>query len=324
MKIGRINSNNSGNQRLSLKGREQRLAYVISAPTYLVVIGIIILPFLYNFWLAFQKVTVANIDSSSPISFFKWVITRGKSGSLPDFVGLRNFITLLQDPQVLSAFLTSLIYTFAGVVLSMILGLCAALLLHRRMPARGVIRGLFLMPYVIPLVAVSFLWKWILNPVYGVGNWVLMQIGVITEPISWLSTRGVALLTVILIQGWCYFPFVSLFVLARLQAIPESLYEAARTDGADTFQQFLYITLPQLKGILAILFLLRFVWVFTKFADVYLLTGGSAGTMVVPVLVKNYVMEVQRFGQGAVLSLYIFGFLAVFMFFYFRWVMEEE
>jgi multiple sugar transport system permease protein len=308
---------------LSKKQREQRLALTIIIPIFLIVFGIVIFPVLYNFWLSVQEVTLGNLGQATPINALKWVFTLGRSGGLPKFVGLKNFITVAQDPRFLSAFATSLIYSISGVTLSILLGLYAALLVHRRMPARRVIRGIFLLPYIAPVVATAFIWRWVLNPVYGVGNWLAVQAGLIAEPVAWLSTRGLALFVAIIFQGWRYFPFIFLFVLARLQSIPEDLYEAARMDGASTFQQFFYVTLPQLKGVLATVFLLRFMWIFNKFGDIYLLNKGAAGTEVLPILVRQYSIEMEQFGQGAALSIYLFLILAVFIFFYFRWVMEE-
>ena len=320
-------SKNSGEpvkgNRLSQKQREQRLALTIIIPIFLIVFGIVIFPVLYNFWLSIQEVTLGNLARATPIRALKWIFTLGKAGGLPDFVGLKNFIAVAQDPRFLSAFGTSLIYSFSGVILSILLGLYSALLVHRRMPARRIVRGIFLLPYIAPVVATAFIWRWILNPVYGVGNWLAVQAGLIAEPVAWISTRGLALLIAIVFQGWRYFPFIFLFILARLQSIPEDLYEAARVDGAGTFQQFFHITLPQLKGVLATVFLLRFMWIFNKFDDIYLLNKGAAGTEVLPILVRRYSIEMEQFGKGAALSIYLFLILAVFIFFYFRWVMEE-
>ncbi len=308
---------------LSKKDREQRLAFSIIIPIFLIVFGIVIFPVIYNFWLSIQEVTIGNLGQATPLRALKWLFTLGNSGGLPDFVGFNNFISVAQDPRFLSAFGTSLIYSFSGVILSILFGLYAALLVHRRMPARRVVRGIFLLPYIAPVVATAFIWRWVLNPVYGVGNWLAVQAGFIAEPVAWLSTRGLALMVAIVFQGWRYFPFIFLFVLARLQSIPEDLYEAARVDGASTFQQFFYITLPQLKGVLATVFLLRFMWIFNKFDDIYLLNKGAAGIEVLPILVRQYSIEMEQFGKGAALSIYLFLILAVFIFFYFRWVMEE-
>lgn len=310
-------------QGLTLKQKEQRLAYSLIIPIFLIIFGIIIFPVIYNFWLSIQHVTLGNLGETSPWSALTWVFTLGKSGQLPEFTGIKNFIKVASDPEFSSALVTTILYSVLGVSLSIAMGVYAALLVNRRFPARGAVRGIFLIPYIAPVVATAFIWRWVLNPVFGVGNWIAVEAGIIGEPIGWLSTRGLALMVVIFFEGWRYFPFVFLFVLARLQAIPDDLYEAAKVDGATSFQQFFYITIPQLRGVLATVFLLRFMWTFNKFDDIFLLTGGAAGTKVLPILVREYGIELENFGQGAALSIYLFAILGIFLFFYFRWVMEE-
>jgi multiple sugar transport system permease protein len=132
-----------------------------------------------------------------------------------------------------------------------------------------------------------------------------------------------ALSAVIAFEAWRYFPFAFLFILARFQAIPDTYYEAARVDGASVFQQFWWITLPQLYGVLSTLFLLRFIWTFNKFDDVFLLPGCAAGTSILPIRVYDFAFAQADIGAGAATAVVLFIVLAIFLTLFFRYVQEE-
>jgi multiple sugar transport system permease protein len=129
---------------------------------------------------------------------------------------------------------------------------------------------------------------------------------------------------VILFEGWRYFPFAFLFFLARLQALPDELYEAAAVDGAVPSQRFWYITLPQLSGVFATLFLLRFIWTFNKFDDIYLLTGGGAGTEIITVQIYEYLTGRSNIGAASALAVVLALFLIILVPLYVRFVAREE
>jgi multiple sugar transport system permease protein len=126
-------------------------------------------------------------------------------------------------------------------------------------------------------------------------------------------------MSVIFFEGWRYFPFAFLFILARLQAVPDELYQAAAVDGAAPLQRFFHITLPQLGTVLATLFLFRFIWTINKFDDIFLLTRGQAGTKVLPIKVYDYAFGEFDIGAGSAVAMVLFGILAVFLMIYFRW-----
>ena len=150
----------------------------------------------------------------------------------------------------------------------------AALLVHRKFFGRGLVRGLLLFSYVAPIIAVAFTWTFLLDPFSGTVNALLVEFGIVDEGISFFSRRPSALISVIFFDAWRYFPFAFLFILARLQAIPKPLYESAEVDGAGPYRTFFAITLPQLRDVIGTIFLLRFMWTFNRFDDIFLLTGG--------------------------------------------------
>ncbi len=306
----------------SLRGQEARLAYALILPTLLVVLAVVVLPVLWNVWLSLKPVRLATLGKADLWS--------------PDDLTLRNYRLVLRGRNFWPILRTTLTYTVLGTILSLILGLLAALLVLDAFPGRNVFRGFLLFPYIAPVVAVAFVWKMILNAQFGIVNVVGDQFLGLPR-ISYLSQRyltvhpfGVevkwplALTMVILFEGWRYFPFAFLFILARLQALPQDLYEAAAVDGATPIQRFWYITLPQLRGVLATLFLLRFIWTFNKFDDVFLLTGGGAGTKVLTVQIYEYLFGRYNVGAASALAMLLALVLIVLLTLYFRFFLEEE
>jgi multiple sugar transport system permease protein len=231
----------------------------------------------------------------------------------------------------------SLAYTVFGTAGALIMGLFAALLLNEAFKGRAFLRGLFLFPYVAPVIAVAYTWVTLLDPNSGTLNAILIQMGAVETPINFLGQRyaefsllgipikfPVALTTVIAFEAWRYFPLAFLFILARMQSIGTDMYEAAEMDGASPFQQFWYLSLPQLAAILAILFLLRFIWTFNKFDDIFLLTGGAAGTRTLTVNVYEQAIGLSNIGAGAAVAVVVFAVLLTFALIFFKFSPKEE
>jgi len=306
----------------TLSEKESRLAFWMLAPTFTVVFAFVLFPVLWNIWLSLKPVSLADLRGSS---LFDFNLT------------LDNFAKVFGDPEFYQVLCVTLTYTLGGSLFSVLLGLSAALLLHERFPGRSLLRGLLISPYIAPVVAVTFTWSFILDPQLGVLNWLAVKNGFLSQPVPFLSQRWLdlefmgrtwrlplALTSVILFEGWRYFPFAFLFILARLQSIPEDLYQAASVDGAGPLRRFVHITLPQLSTVLATLFLFRFIWTINKFDDIFLLTGGQAGTKVMTIKVYDYAFGEFNIGAGSALALVLFGILSVFLFVYFRWIARES
>jgi multiple sugar transport system permease protein len=170
------------------------------------------------------------------------------------------------------------------------------------------------------------LWKWLLNDTYGVVNYFLMALGITRDPVSFLGTDHI-MLSLILMSVWQFFPFVLLAILARLQTIPEELYEAAKVDGATPLRRFVHITLPQIRGILFVVILLRSIWMFTKFDTPWLMIlGGGAETYIrtLPVYTYQRTFAYYEAGIGAAMALLMFLMLAAATAIYFRLFRREE
>ncbi len=239
------------------------------------------------------------------------------------FVGLSNYVRAVTDYAFPDALVTSVLYSTLATAATTLAGLGAGLLVNAAFRGRGFVRTLFLIPYVAPLISVAYIWRWLLDPtVRGVANWLLMRTGVLTQPVSWLGTRGLALATIILFEGWRYFPFAMLMILAQLQAIDTTLYEAASVDGASRLRRFWSITLPEVSLVMGTVFLIRLMWTFNKFDDIFLLTGGGFGTRVLPILTYEFSFRLYDFGQGAATAMVLVLILTGFMLVYIRKVLQ--
>lgn len=299
----------------SLQAREARLAWFLILPTAIIVFGLVVFPAFFSVWISFHDVGLGNLND----------VFRAP------FIGLQNYLQVFDDfafkfqgLKSWGAAVTSIVYSFVSTTLTVLIGLIAALLLNRPFRGRGATRAIFLFPYVAPIVSVAFVWRWILDPrPSGVLNDVLIRLGLIDLPVAYLAERGLALLLVVMFEAWRYFPFAMLMILARLQAIDTTLYEAAEVDGAGTRAKFRWVTLPELRYVLGAIFLLRLMWTFNKFDDIFLLTGGGFGTKVLPILTYEFSFRLFDFGKGAATAMILLVILLIFMFVYVRVVMRN-
>ena len=240
-----------------------------------------------------------------------------------EFTG-ENFARIFDGKEFWQVLWATLFYTVFGTVGALVVGLFAALLLNKSFRGQGILRGLFLFPYVSPIIAVAFTWVTLFDPFSGSVNALLIQMGVTEGAINFFGQRPLALIMVTVFEIWRYFPLSFLFILARMQSIDSDMYEAADMDGASPFQQFWYLSMPMLLGILSVLFLLRFIWTFNKFDDIFLLTGGNAGTRTLTVNVYEQAFAISNIGAGAAVAVVIFGCLLLFSVFFFRYISQEE
>lgn len=237
---------------------------------------------------------------------------------------LDNFARVFDGDEFWGVLWVTLFYTIVGTIGALVFGLFAAMLLNKSFRGQGILRGLYLFPYVAPVIAVAFAWVILFDPFSGSANALLVQMGVTENAINFFGERPLALIMVTVFEIWRYFPLSFLFILARMQSIDTDMYEAADMDGASPFQKFWYLSMPQLLGILSVLFLLRFIWTFNKFDDIFLLTGGNAGTRTLTVNVYEQAFAVSNIGAGAAVAVVIFFCLLLFSFFFFRTMSKEE
>jgi multiple sugar transport system permease protein len=292
-------------QRVSFRQRLADLAYGLLLPTFVIVIAIVVFPMIWNFVLAFRPVRLRDLPTLRVFAL--------------DDLTLDNFNRMLSTRGFIDTLLRTLVYTVSGTVLAIMLGLIAALIVRDQFRGRNIVRGFMLFPYVAPIVSVVFVWQFMLNAQYGLIN---NTIGI--KGFDYLTAPDTAFLMIVLFQAWRYFPFAFLFILARIQAIPQELYEAARVDGALPSQRLRFITLPQLQAVFATLFLLRFIWTFNKFDDVYLLTGGTSNTQVITIEIFNQLFSRSNVGTASAVAVIMALVLFVAVGVYFRLLATEE
>ncbi len=257
-----------------------------------------------------------------PVGYQVWLSLLDKHSFFPEqrFVGLDNYVYLWGDAEFWTSLWLGVIYSVSTIVLQVLLGIAAALVLHQPFRGRGLARAVVLFPYMIPTIVAVILWRWLLNDTYGLVNYVLMAWGLLREPISWLGADHI-MLALVIVSVWQFMPFVLLAILARLQTIPEDLYEAAKVDGASAVRRFLHITLPHIRGILFVVVLLRSIWMFTKFDTVWLMgEGAGAGRFIrtLPVYAYMRTLTYYQAGLGAALAVIMFAILMVGTVIYFQ------
>ncbi|KPJ76041.1 MAG: hypothetical protein AMS19_13430 [Gemmatimonas sp. SG8_23] len=283
----------------SLEKHYARIGVVLIAPTVLVFCAVILYPLVSAIYLSLFSIYTPTLAG--------------------EWVGVDNYTALLASGDFWSAVRNTLIWTVGTLILQLVFGVAMALLLNQSMVFRSLARSLVLFPYFLSTVVAVLVWRWLFNDLYGILNHVLLIAGLIDAPVNWLGQMPNAMISIILVGAWKYFPFVVIVVLARLQSIPEQLYEAATIDGAGPFQRFTDITLPQLRDVLVVVVLLRAIWDFKEFDLIYLMTGGGpvGATRVLSLLVYEEAFRVNRMGMASTyavaMMLVLLGFTLVYL-----------
>ena len=228
------------------------------------------------------------------------------------FAGLDNFRFVLEDPVFWAAARQAVVWTLASTALQTILGVAIAILLNQAVRGVTLFRGVLLFPYMVPTVVIALIWRWMFNPEIGVVNATLRGTGLIGSDIYWLSDPTWAMVSTILLNVWKYTPFVVICVLARLSSMPPELDEAAQVDGADAWERFVHIVLPQLKTVLAVVVVFRTIWTFNKFEEIYLLTRGGPGTSTFNLAVYAFEQATANLKLGAAAATGVVMLLVLF------------
>ncbi len=241
----------------------------------------------------------------------------------PRFVGLDNYRWLFQQDVFPRIFSNTVLFTIGSVALHLIFGLALAVLLSAKINerARGIFRGVLLLPWTFTLVVVSVIWRLILNP-FGLLNGLLSAVGLmqLAAPLNWLGDPNIALPAIILINFWAGYPFVFLMLLAALQSVPAELYEAATVDGAGEWAKFFFVAIPIIRPVILSVCLLDGIWSFRLFDLVYLTTGGGPLNATHVLATFNYQLAFEgfQFSRSAALSVVLLICTSVMALFYFR------
>jgi multiple sugar transport system permease protein len=236
---------------------KSRTDYLYVLPALGVMLVVIAYPIYYTIELSFYK-TPPNLQMRDKV-----------------FVGFDNYVTILTSQSFRDVTLNTLIWTVASTLIAFVLGVCAALALHREFAGRGLMRALLLIPYVVSAVAASYVWKWLYHSDYGVIGAISVALGITDEPINFIDNIHTVLPSLIVVNIWREFSFAMIMIMAGLQTVPEQHLRAAMVDGANAWQRFWHVTVPHLKGVSMVTILLLMVANFNSFIIPWVMTGGG-------------------------------------------------
>ena len=300
----------------SLLEDERFLFVLLVAPTLLVLVAFLAVPFFWGVWLSVSDKVV------------------GRPGT---FVGLQNFLTILDSSIFRRTVQNTFVYTGVATVFKLVLGMALALLLNRQFRFNRLVRASMLLPWIVPTVLSALAWLWIFDATYSVLNWILREIG-LARPLwklgiapsprgfIWLGGPAIAMGSVIAVNVWRGFPFFAITLLAGLQTIDPELHEAAAIDGAGGWAKFWYITLPLLRPILTVVLLFSIIVTFADFQLVYVLTRGGPhnSTHLFATLAYQIGVISGKLGEGAAVSLFMFPVLLLAVILQLRYIRKEE
>lgn len=245
---------------------EERSAYLLLTPALLYLVLVMLFPICWAVYLSMTS------------------IQKGETV----FIGLSHFSQIIKDRHFYNSLLRTLEYTFYCVAGKVIIGVVWALVLNQPFKGRNIFRALLILPWSIPTVIAILTWRWMYADAGGVLSYLVQLTGLTSKPIFWLSRPNMAMLSVVMANIWRGVPFVGISVLSGLQTLPSSLNEAALIDGANAWQRFFYVTLPQLKGVIVLAGLVTCIWTINDFELVYLLTGGGPAKATEIIAVYSY------------------------------------
>jgi len=268
-------------------------------------------------------IIVYPIVTNILLSFTDAHLIRGISKN----VGFDNYLRIIKDPFFMNSLYTTLLWTVGSLILQFSFGLITALLLNNpNIKAKGIFRTLIFVPYTLPIIVVTILWRWILNRFYGIINYLLVAVGVINNNVSWFSSSVTVMPSLVVMNTWFGYPLIALSIFAGLQTIPKEFYEVAEIEGASYWQTFIYVILPSIKRILIMLLILRTIWIFNAFDMIYLVTGGGPNRMTEILTIYGYNLGWKEYwiGRAAALSVILFVILFFLIIFYMKGLKLEE
>jgi len=290
----------------SMLGRDWKVAALFVLPTVAVMVGLI-------FWPLVNAVLI----STTALNFL--------SGETIH-VGFRNYTRLLSNSDYFFALKNTIKFTLWSLGIKFIAGMTIAMILNSRIPARGLISGIMLLPWIVPEIVTALAWRSIFDPLFGGLNPILRGLGLIDQPVGWLSDPHLAMSSIITVNIWKGIPFYTLLLLAGLKAIDREQLEAAEADGANVVQRFRHVTLPGLRYVIVVVLLLSFISTFNQFGLPFLMTGGgpSGATRLYSILAYEKAMGSLQYGPGSAIALSVAPLMAVIIWLLGRFMRPDE
>lgn len=282
---------------MDIKTQKKRFAFLLLLPALIAVSFLVIYPFIQTIIFSFQSYSLIGIGD------------KGK------FIGLNNYFDVIASSDIFNALKNTLVFNIGSTFLTFLLAFALALLINNNEPfGSGYIRALILIPWAIPVVAVSMVFLWIFNPEYGIINFVFKDLGLITDYKRWVTDPSLAMFTIIITSVWVRFPFMWIMLYTGLQNIPKSLYEAAKIDGANGSQQFIFITLPSIKSIIGVVTLVTIIWNFQMFTLIWIMTKGGPIETTTTFSIKLYKTAFHEFDFGHASALGVIWLIGLLIF----------
>jgi ABC-type sugar transport system permease subunit len=275
--------------------------FFLYLPAIIIILCVVVYPMVYAFQTSFTnfRPTLAKVN----------------------FVGAANYRMILQDTSFWRSIYRSLFFTAGSLIPQIVLGLImAALLNHPMLKCKMLFRGLAITPWLIPTVTVAMIFRWMFHDLYGILNYVLIWIKILSKPFPWIAREGAAMFMLILANVWRGTPLMITMFLAALQGIPADLYEAAEVDGASSWVKFRRVTLPLLMPVIMVSGILRFIWIFNFYDLPWVMTGGgpSGATQTAPIYAYRRAFSGYRLGEGSAITILLFIILVIFALVYFK------
>jgi len=243
------------------------------------------------------------------------------------FVGFKNYIEILQDADFWGALWRTVVWTVVVLAVQLVLGILIALLLNEDLVGKTIARGLILSPWLVPAIVAAIVWRYMFNPMLGIFNYILFDVThILHKPFMWLADPKMALWAIIIVGIWKWLPFMVIMFLARIQSISIDLYDAAKVDGANAWQQFWNVTFPWLSPTIVVAMLLRSIWLFNHFDLVYLMAYGGPvkSTTTLSLLVRDLVFADMKMGKASALSMIMTVLMVVLAIIYFYYYARAE
>jgi multiple sugar transport system permease protein len=287
-------------------GRDWKIAYLFVLPMVLLMAGLIFWPFISAI---LMSTTTFNFQTGATVQ-----------------VGLRNYQRLYTNSDYLLSLSNTINFTFWSLSIKFVTGMTIAMILHSKLPWRNLMSAIMLLPWIVPEIVTALAWKSIYDPLFGGLNPILQGMGVIDQPLGWLSDSKLALGSVIAVNVWKGIPFFTLLLLAGLKAIDTELYESAEVDGANAVQRFRYVTLPGMRYVILVVLLLSFISTFNQFGLIFLMTGGgpSGATRLYSILAYEKAIGSLQYGPGSAIALSVAPLMAFLIYLLSKYMRHDE
>jgi len=298
-----------GKKRMKGNRSEARYGFAYVIPALIFMVAMIGYPIIYNIYISFFDMTAQSIGS-------------GDSA----FIGLKNYITIFQDPTMFKAMKNTFFYTICCIVFQFVFGFAFALFFSRKFKAARYIKGLMVLSYMLPMTVVGLMFKFMLSPSNGIINEILVNLHLIKAPVEWLLNEKTVMWGLIIANTWVGIPFNMLLLSTGLDNVPADIYESAAIDGASSVQRFFHITVPMIKQSILSVLILGFVYTFKVFDLVYVTTGGGPVDASEVLSTYSYTLsfETYYFGRGAAVANVLFLCLFIVALVYLKLIGKDE